>query len=96
MVGVAPSVHARVHVMRVLVVEDDRALGEVVRRGLAEDGHAVDLVTTVAAADEAVHVENYDLVVLDLGLPDGDQVDGSPPATSILENHSSNILYSNV
>ena len=58
--------------MRVLVVEDDRVLGNVVRRGLAEDGHAVDLVTTVAAADEAVHVENYDLIVLDLGLPDGD------------------------
>ncbi len=58
--------------MRVLVVEDDRALGQVVRRGLVEDGHAVDLVATVADADEAVHVESYDLIVLDLGLPDGD------------------------
>jgi DNA-binding response OmpR family regulator len=61
--------------MRVLVVEDDRALGEVVRRGLAEDGHAVDLATTFVAAAEAVFVEPYDLVVLDLGLPDGDGVD---------------------
>lgn len=61
--------------MRLLVVEDDRALGEVVRRGLAEDGHAVDLVTRVADADEAVLVESYDLVVLDLGLPDGDGAD---------------------
>ena len=61
--------------MRVLVVEDDRALGEVVRRGLAEDGHAVDLVATFVDAAEAVFVEPYDLVVLDLGLPDGDGVD---------------------
>ena len=58
--------------MRVLVVEDDRALGEVVRRGLAEDGHAVDLAATVASAEEYLMVEDYDLVVLDLGLPDGD------------------------
>jgi DNA-binding response OmpR family regulator len=58
--------------MRLLVVEDDRALGEVVRRGLVEDGHAVDLVTTLAAADQVVYVETYDLVLLDLGLPDGD------------------------
>ena len=58
--------------MRVLVVEDDRALGDVVRRGLAEDGHAVDLAATVASAEEFLLVEDYDLVVLDLGLPDGD------------------------
>lgn len=58
--------------MRLLVVEDDRALGEVIRRGLVEDGHAVDLAATVAAADELMIVEAYDLVVLDLGLPDGD------------------------
>ena len=61
--------------MRVLVVEDDRALGEVVRRGLTEDGHAVDLAATVAAAEEFLLVEQYDLVVLDLGLPDGDGLD---------------------
>lgn len=55
-----------------LVVEDDRALGEVVRRGLAEEGYAVDLVASIGAADQAVTVNQYDLIVLDLGLPDGD------------------------
>ena len=58
--------------MRILLVEDDRALGEVVRRGLVEDGYAVDLETTVAGADRARHINTYDAVVLDLGLPDGD------------------------
>lgn len=58
--------------MRILLVEDDRALGEVVRRGLVEDGYAVDLETTLAGADRARHINEYDAVVLDLGLPDGD------------------------
>ena len=58
--------------MRVLVVEDDEALGDVLERGLREEGHAVDLERTVAGADLALRVSDYDLVVLDLGLPDGD------------------------
>ncbi|MFK8024535.1 MAG: response regulator transcription factor [Ilumatobacter sp.] len=58
--------------MRILLVEDDPTLGEVVRRGLAEDGHAVDWERTLASATEAVRLTPYQLVVLDLGLPDGD------------------------
>lgn len=58
--------------MRLLVVEDDRALSAVLRRALVEEGYAVDVVRTAAAADEAVFVNDYALVVLDLGLPDGD------------------------
>ena len=57
---------------RVLVVEDDRALGAVVVRGLAEEGHAVDLVATALDARHAITTVPYDAVVLDLGLPDGD------------------------
>jgi len=58
--------------VRLLLVEDDASLGKVLVRGLAEEGHAVDHVTTVAGATEAASVNAYDLVVLDLGLPDGD------------------------
>ena len=61
--------------MRVLVVEDDRALGAVVVRGLAEEGHAVDLVATALDARHAIDTVPYDAVVLDLGLPDGDGTD---------------------
>jgi DNA-binding response OmpR family regulator len=58
--------------VRVLVVEDDISLGSVVQRGLVEDGHAVDLERTLAGARRAVAISTYHLVVLDLGLPDGD------------------------
>jgi two-component system OmpR family response regulator len=58
--------------MRVLVVEDDPALGSVLTRGLREEGHAVDLEGTVAGAEFALDITEYDLLLLDLGLPDGD------------------------
>ncbi len=61
--------------MRILVVEDDQALAKVLVRGLSEEGHAVDGVSTVADASEAHAINSYDLVVLDIGLPDGDGVD---------------------
>jgi len=61
--------------MRVLVVEDDPTLADLVARALREDRYAVDTVATVAAASEAVAVNDYDVVVLDLGLPDGDGLD---------------------
>ena len=58
--------------VRLLIVEDDKALGAVLRRGLVDESYAVDLVGTVAGAEEAVAINQYDAVVLDLGLPDGD------------------------
>jgi two-component system OmpR family response regulator len=58
--------------MRLLVVEDDRALATVVARGLREEGHAVDVAHTLVDARHAVDSGQYDLVLLDLGLPDGD------------------------
>ena len=60
--------------MRLLVVEDDVALGQIIVRGLTEDGYAVDLEATSAGAQHAVDHSDYDLVILDLGLPDGDGV----------------------
>ncbi|MGI9607152.1 MAG: response regulator transcription factor [Acidimicrobiales bacterium] len=58
--------------MRILVVEDDAPLAEVLRRGLTEDGYATDIVGKLVDARHAVIVNEYDLVVLDRGLPDGD------------------------
>jgi DNA-binding response OmpR family regulator len=60
--------------VRLLVVEDDAALQAVLVRGLAEHGHAVDAAGGVAAARRQLALGAYDLVVLDLGLPDGDGV----------------------
>ncbi|NUP46379.1 MAG: response regulator transcription factor [Catenulispora sp.] len=58
--------------MRLLVVEDDEELRAVLVRGLREAGHAVDAAGTLAEADELCAYTDYALVVLDLGLPDGD------------------------
>jgi DNA-binding response OmpR family regulator len=61
--------------MRLLLVEDDAMLGEALRAGLRQDGHAVDWVRTADAADSAWLAPRegapFDAVVLDLGLPDG-------------------------
>ncbi len=58
--------------MRLLLVEDDVTLAKVITRGLTEEGHAIDHAPTLARADEVLSINDYDLVVLDLGLPDGD------------------------
>lgn len=61
--------------MRLLVVEDDATLGAVIQRGLAEEGHAVDWERTLHGATEACSLVQYHVVVLDLGLPDGNGLD---------------------
>ena len=55
--------------MRVLPVEDDPQLGDGLTVGLRQTGHAVDWVKDGAAADHALATEDFDLMVLDLGLP---------------------------
>lgn len=55
--------------MRILLVEDDLMVGEAVRKGLRQDGFAVDWVQDGVAAELALRQEDYALVLLDLGLP---------------------------
>ncbi len=55
--------------MRLLVVEDDRMIGESVRTALRQEGYAVDWVRDGTDGDAALQAERYDLVLLDLGLP---------------------------
>lgn len=57
--------------MRVLLIEDDEVLGAAVRDQIAGDGHSVDWVRRLDAGDHAIAVVTYDLVLLDLMLPDG-------------------------
>jgi len=59
--------------LRILITEDDAALGEALRFTLTHDGYAVDWVRNGALADEALRAAVYDLLILDLGLP---QLDG--------------------
>ncbi len=55
--------------MRILLVEDDRLLGDGVRAGLSQAGFAVDWAKDGEEADLALAAQGYDAVVLDLGLP---------------------------
>ena len=58
--------------MRVLVVEDDRALGTFLKSGLEMQGHRVDWVEDGEAALLLAAADHPDLVLLDLGLPKRD------------------------
>jgi two-component system OmpR family response regulator/two-component system response regulator QseB len=55
--------------MRLLLVEDDRMIGESLRGALRLEGYAVDWVRDVTAAQSTLASEHFDLVLLDLGLP---------------------------
>jgi DNA-binding response OmpR family regulator len=56
--------------MRILLVEDDPLIGSGLRLGLRRNGFAVDWVQDGNAAALALHTTGYELVLLDLGLPD--------------------------
>ncbi|MCF3932059.1 response regulator [Acuticoccus sp. M5D2P5] len=61
--------------MRILLVEDHPSLGDSLRRAFANDAYSVDWVTTLAEAEAGIAVADYHLVLLDLGLPDGNGLD---------------------
>lgn len=55
--------------MRLLVVEDDRRLCDVLRRGLSEQGHVVDVAFDGEEGERCASGDIYDAVVLDVNLP---------------------------
>ncbi|KQP22644.1 response regulator transcription factor [Pseudorhodoferax sp. Leaf267] len=55
--------------MRILLVEDDAVLREVMSRSLADAGHRVDVAACVEDADHLWRVQPFDAVLLDLNLP---------------------------
>lgn len=57
--------------MRVLLIEDDTVLGAAVRDQVKADGHSIDWVTRLDDAGDYMASASYDLVLLDLMLPDG-------------------------
>src|SRR5260221_10308121 len=61
--------------MRVLLVEDDRMIGESIRAALKQDGSAVDWVRDGRSAESTLATEQFDLVLLDLGLPQRDGIE---------------------
>jgi DNA-binding response OmpR family regulator len=61
--------------MKVLIVEDQQRLGAFLERGLKECAYTATWVKTCASARDALADSSYDVIVLDLGLPDGDGID---------------------
>jgi len=55
--------------MRILIVEDDTLLGDGIRSGLTQNGYAADWVEDGEAAETAMLTNEYELIILDLGLP---------------------------
>jgi DNA-binding response OmpR family regulator len=61
--------------MRILVVEDEPDLASAIATSLRRDGYATDIATDGASALDRVAVNDYDVVCLDLNLPDVDGLD---------------------
>lgn len=55
--------------MRILIVEDDPMIGAGIRTGLRQDGYTADWVRDSKSAELAVVTNEYDAILLDLGLP---------------------------
>lgn len=57
--------------MRILLIEDDRVIAGAVREQAESEGHSVDHAARLDAARDALAVAHFDLILLDLMLPDG-------------------------
>jgi len=57
--------------MRILLIEDDTVLGAAVRDQITADGHSVDWASRLDDAQDALNGAVFDLILLDLMLPDG-------------------------
>jgi DNA-binding response OmpR family regulator len=58
--------------MRLLVIEDNEKLASLMKKLLSDNAFAVDAMATAEEAKAALAVAEYDLIVLDLSLPDQD------------------------
>lgn len=61
--------------MRILIVEDEARVAGFIEKGFRENAYATSLARNCAEASDLLSEGEYDLVVLDLGLPDGDGLD---------------------
>lgn len=55
--------------MRILLVEDDHLVGDGIQLGLTKQGFTVDWVQDVESAQSALKTDQFDVIVLDIGLP---------------------------
>lgn len=60
--------------MKILITEDDKLLQDGLQLALQQDGYATDCAANLNQADQFINTTDYSLVILDLGLPDGDGI----------------------
>ncbi len=76
--------------MRILIIEDEVTLNKTLAEGLKEFGYQSDVVETLKDGEYYLDIRNYDLVLMDWMLPDGDSIDIIPdiktntPKTSVV------------
>lgn len=61
--------------MKILIVEDDASLREIMLRALKQEGYVVEYASTFSEADIKLAGYNYDCILLDIMLPDGSGLD---------------------
>ena len=61
--------------MKLLLLEDDDLLAESLAESLKDNGYLVDLAASLKAAKSLMATEDYELAILDVGLPDGSGLD---------------------
>ena len=61
--------------MKLLIIEDETELRRMMAEALRDAGYVVETVKTYADADEKLHLYEYDCILLDLMLPDGNGLD---------------------
>lgn len=76
--------------MRLLVIEDEQKAGEYVQRGLTESGFVVDLARTGPDGLHAATTGHYDLIILDVMLPD---MDGWQVVTELRRTIETPVLF---
>jgi DNA-binding response OmpR family regulator len=64
--------HGRAFLIRILLVEDTHDVADAIVASFGRRGDAVDHTATRAAADELLALQRYDVIILDINLPDGD------------------------
>ncbi len=64
--------------MRILIIEDEVTLNKTLAEGLKEFGYQSDVVETLKDGEYYLDIRNYDLILMDWMLPDGNSVDIIP------------------
>ncbi|MEO6600580.1 MAG: sigma 54-interacting transcriptional regulator, partial [Polyangiaceae bacterium] len=81
---------------RVLVVDDEVSILNTLKKALSLEGYQVDLAGGIALAEERLAKQSYDVVLLDVALPDGDGLDllgrlrstGNETAVLVMSKHA--------